>query len=62
MGFFSDLLGKTGANEATQLGQRSMGRANSGYDSADSYARQGYDASTSRYQPYAAGGQAGWNA
>lgn len=51
MGFFDSLMGKSSARAANQLGQRSMGRTNAGYDSADGYARTGYDTSMGRYQP-----------
>jgi len=61
MGFFSQLLGRDSANAANQLGQRSMGRINDGYDSANQYARQGYDTSIGRFQPFADTANRGYN-
>jgi len=62
MSFFSDLLGKSSAKAATQLGQRNASQINSGYDSANTYAGQGYEASTNRLSPYEQQGQKGFGA
>lgn len=62
MSFFNDLLGKTSANAAKQLGERNMGRTNSGYDAADSAATTGYNQSMDIYRPYAEGGRRGQTA
>ncbi len=59
MGFFNDMLGKTSAKEATQLGTRNAGQINSGYDNANSQSETGYNAAQGRYQPFAAQGQRG---
>jgi hypothetical protein len=61
MSFFSDLLGKSSAKAATQLGQRNMGRINEGFDSAGTFARQGYDASTERLNPFLQSSSRGYN-
>jgi hypothetical protein len=53
MSIIGDLMGRTSARSAEQLGQRSMGRINEGYDNADRYSRQGYDTSIGRFQPFA---------
>lgn len=61
MSFFSDLLGKSSAKAANQLGQRNMARTNEGYDSASGFARQGYDASTERLNPFLQSSTRGYN-
>jgi len=61
MGFFSSLLGKDSAKAAEQLGQRSMQRTNQGYDTANQYAKTGYDTSMGRYQPLYGQAQSGYN-
>jgi hypothetical protein len=61
MSFFSDLLGKSSAKAANQLGQRSMARTNEGFDSAGNFARQGYDASTGRLNPFLESSSRGYN-
>jgi hypothetical protein len=61
MSFFSDLLGKSSAKAANQLGQRSMARTNEGYDSASGFARQGYDASVGRLNPFLESSSRGYN-
>ncbi len=62
MSFFSDLLGKTSANNATALGKRNEGRITEGYANADQYSKQGYDAAQGRFQPFATQGQKGFGA
>lgn len=52
MGFFSDLMGRSASRDAQRLGQRNMKRINDGYESADNFAGQGYQASTGRLQPF----------
>lgn len=61
MSFFSDLLGKSSAKAANQLGQRNMGRINEGFDTASTFARQGYDASTERLNPFLQSSTRGYN-
>lgn len=60
MGFFNDLLGKSSARAATQLGERNAGRINEGYGAADTASRTGYDTAQNRLIPYAQGGQRGY--
>lgn len=60
MGFFNDLLGKSSANAATQLGQRNEARIGQGYAAADTASRTGYDTAQNRLMPYAQGGQRGY--
>jgi len=62
MGFFDDLMGKSSAKAATQLGQRNASQINSGYDSANAAAKTGYDTSTGRLSPYEQQGQKGFGA
>lgn len=62
MGFFSSLLGKDSARAAEQLGQRNASQINSGYSSANEFARTGYDTSQGRFEPYAQQGQRGYQA
>lgn len=61
MGFFSDLLGKSSAKAANQLGQRSMERTNAGYDSADTANRTGYQSATGRIEPFMGTAGRGYN-
>lgn len=61
MSFFSDLLGRSSARAATQLGERSMGRTREGFDAADTAARTGYDTATGRLQPFAQTAGRGFN-
>lgn len=60
MGFFSDLMGKSSAARAQQLGQRNEARINEGYASADTASRTGYDTAQNRLMPYAQAGQRGY--
>lgn len=62
MGFFSDLLGKSSANAATQLGQRNAAQLQSSYGQSNDYAKQGYEAATGRMQPFYEQGQRGYTA
>ena len=62
MRFFADLLGKTSANAATQLGRRNQQQINQGYDDAGRQAQTGYQTASSRYQPYMESGQRGQTA
>jgi hypothetical protein len=59
MGFFNDLLGKSSAKSATQLGQRNMGEINRGYDRADTVSGEGYNRQMGLYQPLAEQAQRG---
>jgi hypothetical protein len=61
MSFFSDLLGKSSAKAANQLGQRNMGRINEGFDAAGNFSRQGYDASIGRLNPFLESSSRGYN-
>lgn len=62
MGFFDDLLGKSSARAAAQLGQRNAAQINSGYDDADRHSRTGYDQSMGFLNPFAQSGRAGQTA
>lgn len=61
MSFFNDLMGKSASNSAKETGQKNDAYIDSGFDSANAYATQGYGSAQGRYSPYAAQGQAGWN-
>lgn len=59
MSFFSSLLGKKSASEATALGQRNAGQINTGFDQANQAATTGYETSQNRLMPFAQAGQRG---
>ncbi len=62
MSFFKDLMGKSSAKAATQLGQRNASQINAGYDSANTQAQTGYDASMGFLNPFAESGRRGQTA
>lgn len=61
MSFFGELFGRGGARRAEQLGQRNMGRINEGYGAASNFARQGYESSIGRLNPFLQSSTRGYN-